>query len=375
MERTLELTCELIRRQSVTPDDAGCQALMMERLRAIGFACTPLRFGEVDNFWAVRGISGPLLVFAGHTDVVPTGPETGWDSPPFEPTLRDGLVYGRGAADMKGSLAAMVVACEDFVAAHPNHVGRIGFLITADEEGPAHNGTVKVIDYLQQQGEHIDWCLVGEPSSSAALGDVVRNGRRGSLGATLNVRGIQGHIAYPQLADNPIHRVLPALHALTCQVWDEGNTFFPATSLQISNISSGTGATNVIPGELQVQFNFRFSTEVTASDLMRRTEALLQAHRLDYSLDWHLSGEPFLTPAGSLVDAVVATIHAVTGLNTELSTAGGTSDGRFIAPTGAQVAELGPINATIHKRNECVLVEDLPRLARLYHGVMERLLL
>ncbi|MDP4790159.1 MAG: succinyl-diaminopimelate desuccinylase [Haliea sp.] len=375
MERTLELTCELIRRQSVTPDDAGCQALMMERLRAIGFACTPLRFGEVDNFWAVRGISGPLLVFAGHTDVVPTGPETGWDSPPFEPTLRDGLVYGRGAADMKGSLAAMVVACEDFVAAHPNHVGRIGFLITADEEGPAHNGTVKVIDYLQQQGEHIDWCLVGEPSSSAALGDVVRNGRRGSLGATLNVRGIQGHIAYPQLADNPIHRVLPALHALTCQVWDEGNTFFPATSLQISNISSGTGATNVIPGDLQVQFNFRFSTEVTASDLMRRTEALLQAHRLDYSLDWHLSGEPFLTPAGSLVDAVVATIHAVTGLNTELSTAGGTSDGRFIAPTGAQVAELGPINATIHKRNECVLVEDLPRLARLYHGVMERLLL
>ncbi len=375
MERTLELTCELIRRQSVTPDDAGCQALRMERLRAIGFACTPLRFGEVDNFWAVRGISGPLLVFAGHTDVVPTGPETGWDSPPFEPTLRDGLVYGRGAADMKGSLAAMVVACEDFVAAHPNHVGRIGFLITADEEGPAHNGTVKVIDYLQQQGEHIDWCLVGEPSSSAALGDVVRNGRRGSLGATLNVRGIQGHIAYPQLADNPIHRVLPALHALTCQVWDEGNTFFPATSLQISNISSGTGATNVIPGDLQVQFNFRFSTEVTASDLMRRTEALLQAHRLDYSLDWHLSGEPFLTPAGSLVDAVVATIHAVTGLNTELSTAGGTSDGRFIAPTGAQVAELGPINATIHKRNECVLVEDLPRLARLYHGVMERLLL
>lgn len=375
MERTLELTCELIRRQSVTPDDAGCQALMMERLRAIGFACTPLRFGEVDNFWAVRGISGPLLVFAGHTDVVPTGPETGWDSPPFEPTLRDGLVYGRGAADMKGSLAAMVVACEDFVAAHPNHVGRIGFLITADEEGPAHNGTVKVIDYLQQQGEHIDWCLVGEPSSSAALGDVVRNGRRGSLGATLNVRGIQGHIAYPQLADNPIHRVLPALHALTCQVWDEGNTFFPATSLQISNISSGTGATNVIPGDLQVQFNFRFSTEVTASDLMRRTEALLQAHRLDYSLDWHLSGEPFLTPAGSLVDAVVATIHAVTGLNTELSTAGGTSDGRFIAPTGAQVVELGPINATIHKRNECVLVEDLPRLARLYHGVMERLLL
>ncbi|HCD56264.1 MAG TPA: succinyl-diaminopimelate desuccinylase, partial [Halieaceae bacterium] len=283
MERTLALTCDLIRRQSVTPEDAGCQALMMERLQQLGFTCTRLRFGEVENFWAVRGESGPLLVFAGHTDVVPTGPESGWDSPPFEPTLRDGMLYGRGAADMKGSLAAMLVACEDFVARNPEHSGRIGFLITADEEGPAHNGTVKVIEHLQQQGEHIDWCLVGEPSSSARLGDVVKNGRRGSLGAVLTVRGVQGHIAYPQLADNPIHRALPALHALTCQVWDQGNAYFPATSLQISNIASGTGATNVIPGELQVVFNFRFSTEVTAHDLQRRTENLLRAHKLDYS--------------------------------------------------------------------------------------------
>lgn len=375
MERTLALTCELIRRQSVTPEDAGCQALMMERLQQLGFTCTRLRFGEVENFWAVRGESGPLLVFAGHTDVVPTGPESGWDSPPFEPTLRDGMLYGRGAADMKGSLAAMLVACEDFVAGNPEHSGRIGFLITADEEGPAHNGTVKVIEHLQQQGEHIDWCVVGEPSSSAQLGDVVKNGRRGSLGAVLTVRGIQGHIAYPQLADNPIHRALPALHALTCQVWDQGNAFFPATSLQISNIASGTGATNVIPGELQVVFNFRFSTEVTADDLQQRTENLLRAHKLDYSIDWHLSGEPFLTSAGNLVQAVVDSIRDVTGLETELSTAGGTSDGRFIAPTGAQVVELGPVNATIHKRNECVIAADLPQLARLYQGVLERLLL
>ncbi|HAN69166.1 MAG TPA: succinyl-diaminopimelate desuccinylase [Halieaceae bacterium] len=375
MERTLALTCDLIRRQSVTPEDAGCQALMMERLQQLGFTCTRLRFGEVENFWAVRGESGPLLVFAGHTDVVPTGPESGWDSPPFEPTLRDGMLYGRGAADMKGSLAAMLVACEDFVARNPEHSGRIGFLITADEEGPAHNGTVKVIEHLQQQGEHIDWCLVGEPSSSARLGDVVKNGRRGSLGAVLTVRGVQGHIAYPQLADNPIHRALPALHALTCQVWDQGNAYFPATSLQISNIASGTGATNVIPGELQVVFNFRFSTEVTAHDLQRRTENLLRAHKLDYSIDWHLSGEPFLTPAGNLVQAVVDSIRDVTGLETELSTAGGTSDGRFIAPTGAQVVELGPVNATIHKRNECVIAADLPQLARLYQGVLERLLL
>lgn len=374
MERTLELCCELIQKASVTPEDAGCQALMMQRLGAIGFECTALRFGEVDNFWAVRGESGPLLVFAGHTDVVPTGPEQAWDSPPFTPTLRDGMLYGRGAADMKGSLAAMIVACEDFVAAHPQHPGRIGFLITADEEGPAINGTVKVLEYLQQQGEQIDWCLVGEPSSSAELGDVVKNGRRGSLGAVLTVRGVQGHIAYPQLADNPIHRALPALHALSLQRWDQGNDFFPATSLQISNINSGTGATNVIPGELSALFNFRFSTEVTADDLRRRTEALLDAHGLDYHIDWQLSGNPFLTASGELVAAAVECIRETTGLDTELSTAGGTSDGRFIATTGAQVLELGPVNATIHQRNECVRAADLPRLAGLYRGIIARLL-
>jgi succinyl-diaminopimelate desuccinylase len=375
MEKTLALACELIRRPSVTPDDAGCQALMMERLAALGFECTPLRFGEVDNFWAVRGDAGPILVFAGHTDVVPTGPLEQWHSPPFEPTLIDGALYGRGAADMKGSLAAMLVACEEFVAAHPDHSGRIGFLITSDEEGDAVNGTVRVMQHLQQQGENIDWCLVGEPSSSTCLGDVIKNGRRGSLGARLTVRGTQGHIAYPHLADNPIHRALPALQALATEVWDRGNAFFPPTSMQISNINGGTGATNVIPGSLQVQFNFRFSTEVTEQELRRRTAAILDAHGLDYELHWALSGQPFLTASGALVEAAVASIGAVTGLTPELSTAGGTSDGRFIAPTGAQVVEVGPINATIHKLNEVVLAADLPRLAAIYRGILERLLL
>jgi len=375
MERTLALACELIRRPSVTPADAGCQALLMERLSALGFRTTALRFGEVDNFWAVRGDDGPILVFAGHTDVVPTGPLEQWHSPPFEPTVVDGALYGRGAADMKGSLAAMVVACEDFVVAHPDHRGRIGFLITSDEEGDAVNGTVKVMQYLQQQGEHIDWCVVGEPSSSNQLGDVIRNGRRGSLGATLTVRGIQGHIAYPQLADNPIHRALPALQALTAEVWDRGNEFFPPTSMQISNINGGTGATNVIPGSLQLRFNFRFSTEVTEQDLRRRTAAILDAHGLDYELQWALSGQPFLTSGGALVEATVASIGAVTGLVPELSTAGGTSDGRFIAPSGAQVVEVGPINATIHKLNEVVQAADLPRLAAIYQGILQRLLL
>jgi len=375
MEKTLALACELIRRPSVTPADGGCQALMMERLEALGFRTTALRFGEVDNFWAVRGDTGPLLVFAGHTDVVPTGPLEQWRSPPFEPTLVDGALYGRGAADMKGSLAAMLVACEEFVAAHPGHRGRIGFLITSDEEGDAVNGTVRVMQHLQQQGEHIDWCVVGEPSSSNQLGDVIRNGRRGSLGATLTVRGIQGHIAYPQLADNPIHRALPALQALTAEVWDRGNEFFPPTSMQISNINGGTGATNVIPGSLQLRFNFRFSTEVTEQDLRRRTAAILDAHGLDYELQWALSGQPFLTSGGALVEATVASIGAVTGLVPELSTAGGTSDGRFIAPAGAQVVEVGPINASIHKLNEVVLAADLPRLAAIYQGILQRLLL
>lgn len=375
MEKTLELCCELIRRQSVTPEDAGCQQLMMERLAAIGFECTALPFGEVSNFWAERGSSGPLLVFAGHTDVVPTGPLEQWQSPPFEPTLQGDRLIGRGAADMKGSLAAMLVACEAFVEKHPQHPGRIGFLITSDEEGPAADGTVKVIQHMQSQGRTIDWCLVGEPSSTERLGDVIKNGRRGSLGAVLTIRGIQGHIAYPQLADNPIHRALPALQELTLEHWDAGNDFFPPTSMQISNINGGTGATNVIPGEIQVQFNFRFSTEVTDTQLRRRTETILQAHALDYSIDWHLSGQPFLTREGALVDAAVASIRAVTGLDTQLSTAGGTSDGRFIAPTGAQVVELGPVNATIHKLNEEVLAADLPRLAAIYEGILERLLL
>jgi succinyl-diaminopimelate desuccinylase len=375
VEKTLELCCELIRRSSVTPEDAGCQALMIERLRALGFTCTELPYGEVSNFWAERGEQGPLLVFAGHTDVVPTGPLDQWDSPPFEPTLRDGVLFGRGSADMKGSLAAMVVACEEFVAEHPAHPGRIGFLITSDEEGPAVDGTARVLQYLREKGRAIDWCVVGEPSSAALLGDVIKNGRRGSLGAVLTVRGVQGHIAYPHLADNPIHKLLPALHALTSEVWDQGNAFFPPTSLQVSNIHGGTGATNVIPGEAQVVFNFRFSTAVTEAQLRARTEAILQAHNLDYAIDWQLSGPPFLTPAGELVDAAVASIRDVTGLAPELSTAGGTSDGRFIAQTGAQVVEIGPVNATIHKLNEQVLVADLPRLAAIYKGILQHLLL
>ncbi|TXS92108.1 succinyl-diaminopimelate desuccinylase [Parahaliea maris] len=389
MEKTLALACELIRRPSVTPEDADCQALMAEHLEAIGFQCTDMPFGEVKNLWAERsgkgaersgkgaerGSEGPIVVFAGHTDVVPTGPESQWQSPPFEPTLRDGLLYGRGAADMKGSLAAMIVACEEFVASHPEHRGRIGFLITSDEEGPAVNGTVKVVEALVDAGKAIDWCIVGEPSSTSSLGDVVKNGRRGSLGAVLTVRGIQGHIAYPHLADNPIHRALPALDALTREVWDEGNDFFPATSFQISNINGGTGATNVIPGEVEVVFNFRFSTEVTDTELRQRTETILDAHGLDYSIDWNLSGQAFLTPSGALVEAAVESIREVAGIETELSTAGGTSDGRFIAPTGTQVLELGPVNATIHKIDECVRADDLPRLAAMYRGILEKLLL
>jgi len=374
MEATLELCCELIRRESVTPEDRGCQVLMMERLERIGFHCEPMPFGEVENFWAERGGDGPILVFAGHTDVVPTGPVEQWDSPPFEPTLKDGVLYGRGAADMKGSLAAMIVACEEFVAEHPDHKGRIGFLITSDEEGPAVNGTVRVVEQLQSQGRKIDWCLVGEPSSSHALGDCIKNGRRGSLGAVLTVKGIQGHIAYPHLADNPIHKALPALHDLANEIWDEGSEFFPPTSMQISNINGGTGATNVIPGELEIQFNFRYSTALDEAQLKARTTAILDAHQLDYDIEWNLSGRPFLTASGKLVEAAVAGISQVTGRDTELSTAGGTSDGRFIAPTGAQVVELGPINESIHKINEQVLAADLPLLTAIYKKILQHLL-
>ena len=375
MEKTLELCCELIRKPSVTPEDAGCQALMIERLHALNFNCTELPCGDVSNFWAEHGDQGPLLVFAGHTDVVPPGATDRWSSPPFEPTVHDGMLFGRGSADMKGSLAAMLIACEEFLAEQPNHAGRIGFLITSDEEGPAVDGTVKVLDYLRERGESIDWCVVGEPASSSTLGDAIKNGRRGSLGATLTVRGVQGHIAYPHLADNPIHRLLPALHALTSEVWDEGNAFFPPTSMQVSNIQGGTGVTNIIPGEVEVVFNFRFSTEVSDDELRQRTASILQAHGLDYAIEWNLSGQPFLTPNGKLLDAAIASVLEVTGKAPELSTAGGTSDGRFIAPTGAQVVEVGPANATIHKIDEQVLVSDLPRLAAIYKGILTRLLL
>lgn len=365
----------LVRRPSVTPEDADCQRLLAARLEALGFHCEHLRFGEVDNLWAVRGDSGPLFVFAGHTDVVPPGPEAAWQSPPFEPTLDGDVLRGRGAADMKASLAAMVVACEAFLAEHPDAPGRIGFLVTSDEEGPATDGTVKVVKWLAERGEKIDYCLVGEPSSEERLGDVIKNGRRGSLNGTLTVRGKQGHIAYPQLADNPIHRAVPALAELAAQHWDNGNDHFPPTSFQVSNITGGTGATNVIPGSVEILFNFRFSTEQTADKLRARTEAILAEHELDYRLDWELSGEPFLTPAGKLVDAAVAAVREELDVETRLSTAGGTSDGRFIAPTGAEVLELGPINATIHQVNERVLTADIDALARVYRRVLEGLLI
>lgn len=372
---TLDLTRQLMQRPSVTPEDAGCQELMIARLEALGFVAERLRFDDVDNFWAVHGESGPILCFAGHTDVVPTGPEAQWQHPPFEPVVTaDGLLYGRGAADMKGSLAAMVTACERFVATHPDHKGRIAFLITSDEEGVAINGTVRVVEWLQQQREQITWCVVGEPSSSERVGDVIKNGRRGSLGAVLTVKGKQGHVAYPHLAANPIHLAAPALAALTGEEWDQGNAFFPATSLQISNIQAGTGATNVIPGELKVVFNFRFSTEQTDAGLRQRTEAILDAHGLDYELDWQLSGQPFLTDAGELIDAAVAAIREIAGIDTELSTAGGTSDGRFIAPTGSQLVELGPVNATIHKVDECVRAADLDTLSTMYESILKKLL-
>ena len=374
VSETVLLTQELIRRRSVTPDDCGCQEIMIERLSAIGFKIERLRFGDVDNFWAVRGDSGPTLCFAGHTDVVPTGPEHNWQQAPFDASIVDGHIVGRGAADMKGSLAAMVVACERFVAMHPNHSGRIAFLITSDEEGIAIDGTIKVIQLLKERNELPQWCLIGEPSSTAKCGDVVKNGRRGSLGCTLTVKGQQGHVAYPHLADNPVHRAAPALAALSTEVWDQGNDFFPATSFQISNIKAGTGATNVIPGELEVIFNFRFSTELTEQQIIQRTESLLDHHGLNYSANWNLSGLPFLTSEGELVTATVESIAEVTGLNTELSTAGGTSDGRFIAPLGVQVIELGPVNESIHKIDENTNVEDLNCLTEIYQTILSKLL-
>jgi succinyl-diaminopimelate desuccinylase len=371
---TLELACELIRKPSVTPDDRGCQQLLADRLQPLGFQVEHLRFGEVDNLWARRGVEAPLLVFAGHTDVVPPGPPEQWESDPFEPVIRDDVLYGRGAADMKSSLAAMVTACERFIAANPGHRGSVGFLITSDEEGPAVDGTVRVVEHLQARSEHIDYCLVGEPSSEQELGDIAKNGRRGSLNGRLCIRGQQGHVAYPQLAENPIHRAAPALAELVGEQWDQGNEFFPPTTFQISNISGGTGAENVIPGELELMFNLRFSTESTAASLRSRVESILDRHRLDYDLQWKLSGEPFLTPAGELLDAASEAIREITGRPTRLSTAGGTSDGRFIAPTGAQVLELGPVNATIHKVNECVPAGSVEQLSVIYERILEILL-
>ncbi len=374
MSHTLELAKDLISRASVTPEDAGCQPLMQQRLRAIGFETEDLPFGEVSNFWARRGDSAPLLVFAGHTDVVPTGPLDAWASDPFTPEIRGGMLYGRGAADMKGSLAAMVTACESFVVEHPDHKGSIGFLITSDEEGPSINGTVKVVEHLVKTGVKIDMCLVGEPSSTRQLGDVIKNGRRGSLNGKLTVHGKQGHVAYPDLAVNPIHLVAPALAELAAIEWDQGNDHFPPTSFQISNIHSGTGAENVVPGELDCQFNLRYSTELTEQQIRAQVCAVLDRHELRYTLDWRLSGEPFLTPAGELVEATSQAIKSITHIETRLSTSGGTSDGRFIAPVGAQVLELGPINATIHQVNECVEVDALDKLSGIYHAMLKNLL-
>ncbi len=371
---TLKLAKALIQRPSVTPEDAGCQLLLAERLQAIGFEIEHLRFGEVDNLWARRGNARPLLCFAGHTDVVPTGPEDEWTFPPFSATEHEGLLYGRGSADMKGSVAAFVTACERFIATHPDHSGSIAFLITSDEEGPAKDGTIKVIETLENRNEKIDWCLVGEPSSSNKVADVIKNGRRGSLGATLTVHGIQGHVAYPHLARNPVHAFAPALLELSTEAWDQGNDYFPATTFQISNISAGTGATNVIPGTLEVQFNLRFSTELNEQMIRDRVEAILNQHALDYEIDWQLSGNPFLTAEGELVDAIRKAVKTVCRYDTELSTDGGTSDGRFIAPTGAQVVELGPLNATIHQINEHVSIADLDRLSDIYEDALVNLL-
>lgn len=370
----LELTEQLISRRSVTPEDGGCQQLVADRLGALGFGMEPMRFGQVDNLWARKGEDGPLFVFAGHTDVVPPGPLNEWGSDPFEPVVRDGILHGRGAADMKGSIAAMVCAIERFLAAHPDHRGSIALLLTSDEEGPAVDGTVKVIERLQARSEQIDWCLVGEPTSTYTVGDVIKNGRRGSLSGKLIVAGQQGHVAYPHLARNPIHLVAPALAELARQPWDEGNEYFPPTTFQISNIHAGTGATNVIPGRAEVDFNFRYSTESTEETLRRTVEDILDRHELSYELVWTSSGNPFLTPPGELVEATRAAILEITGHETKLSTAGGTSDGRFIAPTGAQVLELGPVNASIHKVNECTDVGELDTLSRIYERILERLL-
>jgi succinyl-diaminopimelate desuccinylase len=375
MSATLDLTRELIGRRSVSPQDAGCQELLIARLEPLGFEVHRLRIGDVDNFWAIRrSAAGPVVCFAGHTDVVPPGPLERWSSDPFVPTVRDGLIYGRGVADMKSGVAAMVTATEAFIASRPRHAGAIAFLITSDEEGPSVDGTRRVVEWLRERGQAIDYCLIGEPSSLERFGDNMRVGRRGSLTGRLTVHGIQGHVAYPERADNPIHRLAPALAELTARAWDRGSGHFQPTSLQFSSIGAGTGATNVIPGELVIDFNFRFSTESTPASLKERVLAVLDRHGLDYELPWVLGGEPFLTPVGSLSEAVVAAIRAETGLATELSTTGGTSDGRFIAKICPQVIELGPVNASIHKIDEWVTVADIEPLKNIYRGILERML-
>ena len=371
---TVALAMDLVSRPSVTPFDAGCQEVMIKRLERSGFAVERLKFDDVDNFWAIHGSDGPIFCFAGHTDVVPTGPLDQWTNPPFSPVIKDGLLFGRGAADMKGSLASMVVAAEQFVKAYPDHPGRLAFLITSDEEGVAINGTVRVVDWLKAQEIIPQWCLVGEPSSSEKCGDTIKNGRRGSLGCSMTITGLQGHVAYPHLASNPIHLATPAINELIAEVWDEGNNYFPPTSFQISNIASGTGATNVIPADIQIVFNFRFSTEVTEQQLRQRVEDILDRHGFNYSMNWRLNGQPFLTKAGLLVDVASESIEDVTGVKTVLSTAGGTSDGRFIAPMGSEVLELGPLNSSIHRVDEHVSTEDLNKLTKIYQKIVSQLL-
>ncbi|WP_028920470.1 succinyl-diaminopimelate desuccinylase [Pseudoxanthomonas suwonensis] len=375
MSEVLDLACELIARPSVTPDDAGCQALLADRLQRAGFACESLRYGEVDNLWATHGEGGPVLVLLGHTDVVPPGPREAWTSDPFVPEIRDGVLYGRGAADMKGSVAAFVVAAERFVAAHPEHPGTLALLLTSDEEGDAIDGVRRVAETFRQRGQRIDWCITGEPSSTAKLGDLLRVGRRGSLSGTLTVKGVQGHVAYPHKARNPIHQAAPALAELTARVWDEGYESFPPTSLQVSNIHAGTGASNVIPGELRVLFNLRYNPHWDAPRLEAEIAALLDRHGLDYTLRWHRSGEPFYTPEGPLRSAAREVLAQFAGAPPEESTGGGTSDARFIAPLGAQCIEVGPVNASIHQVDEHVSVADLEALPGLYLRLLERLLL
>jgi len=375
MSDVIALLEQLVRCRSITPDDAGCQNILADRLTAIGFKCESMPFGDVSNLYARRGSSGPVLCFAGHTDVVPPGADDAWSSDPFEPVTKDRMLFGRGSADMKSGLAAMIVALEEFIAAHPDHDGSLAMLITSDEEGRARDGTLKVVETLQARGEHIDWCVLGEPSSDQALGDIVRIGRRGSLSGMLKVHGIQGHVAYPQLADNPIRRFAPVLAELHSIEWDQGNEHFPPTSFQVVDIQSGIGFPNVTPGELTARFNFRYSTEWSHETLKQRVREVFDAHAIDYELDWHLSGEPFLTSAGDLIDATSAAVAELAGTAPELSTGGGTSDGRFIAPAGTDVVELGPINATIHKIDEHVSIDDVITLTAMYRRIAERLLL